>query len=233
MSRSFDREEVEGRGTATASDGTSGPSALSRSGGDDAMRPRSNPEDETSGGFGENRRERFVHRDEVYRVRPSEEALLRDLGTFRVVQEIDLVKGAFRGDAQLARADFRSLRQQGLIRSINFHGIRGGSKRVHTLTAQGHDFVSARSGEGPQFYYWGVVKPAEVEHDSLLYRAYLREGNRIRSEGGAIKRVILDTELKREHYKRVNKPGSFLSEGASGVGPRVAPSGSRWSRDVS
>src|SRR5207249_3230319 len=46
----------------------------------------------------------------------------------------------------------------------------------------------------------------ELEHDVLLYRAYLHEERRLQGEGSTVKRVVLDYELKRDHFKRVNKP---------------------------
>jgi hypothetical protein len=203
MSRSFDRDEPERKEeTGESQNALEG---LSRSGGEN--RPRVASEAEEQQGFGPNKRERITFRDREYRVRPSEGVLLTDLGTFRVVREGDLIKGVYRGDATLARADFRSLRQQGLIRSITFQSLRGGASRVHTLTGEGHNLVVSRNGGKPQFFYWGVVKPSEVEHDSLLYRAYLNERHRIQDQGGSVKRVVLDYELKRDHYSRINKPG--------------------------
>lgn len=200
MSRSIDRPEEKPEPSGLSD-------SLSRSGGD--QRPRVAKEPEAPAGFGANRRETISFRGRDYRVRPSEDAVISDLGKFRVVRETDLVKGVYSGDLQLARADFRSLNRQGLVRSITFQslGTRGdGPTRVHTLTAEGYKLALSRS-QGPQFFYWGTVKPSEVEHDSLLYRAYLHERDRIKGEGGSIKRVILDSELKRAHYSRVNKPG--------------------------
>ena len=121
--------------------------------------------------LGENRRERFVFRDREYRLRPSEGESLRDLGTFRLIREDDLVRGVYSGNAQLAEADLRSLRRQGLVRSITFQSLGDRPIRVHTLTGEGYHFALSRREGPPQFYYWGVVKPSEVKHDSLLYRA--------------------------------------------------------------
>lgn len=202
MSRYLDREERE----AKPEQQSSAEGGLSRSGGTE-LRPRVTVEPDVPEGFGANRRERVLFREREYRIRPSEEEALRVLGTFRVVREDDLTKGVYRGDGELAGADIRSLRRQGLIRSMTFQTVRESPARVHTLTGEGYRYVTSRSPDSPNFYYWGFIKPAEVDHDSLLYRAYMHEERRIRSGGGAIKSVILDTELKRRHLSRVNRPG--------------------------
>ena len=199
MSRSLDREEPR---EEEKPDSSGGPEGLSRSGGE--QRPRVTTEAEAPKSFGENRRERIVFRDHEYRIRPSEDETLRELGQFRIIREDDLVRGVYGDQAGLARSDLRSLRQQGLIRSINFQQFN--PTRVHTLTGAGYNLVTARSGD-PRFYYFGIVKPAEVEHDALLYRAYLRERDRIQENGGTIKRIVLDIHLKGEHFRRLNKPG--------------------------
>jgi uncharacterized membrane protein YgcG len=40
-----------------------------------------------------------------------------------------------------------------------------------------------------------------VEHDSQVYRAYLREAGRLSERGARIDRVVLDYELKREYQQ--------------------------------
>jgi len=209
MSRSFDREPEELQRKAETEDSASSVlEGLSRSGGGES-RPRAHEENDEPKSFGSNRRERIVVKDREYRVRPSESAVLHDLGTFRLIRETDLVKGVHGGDLKLAEADLRSLRQQGLIRTITFSDLEknGASGRVHMLSGKGHALLEARSG-GAKFWYFGAVKRTEVQHDSLLYRAYLRERGRIERGGGTIKRVVLDAQLKRDHFSRTNKPGA-------------------------
>jgi hypothetical protein len=202
MSRSLDRQD-ENREDSGGLDG------LSRSGGEN--RPRAVPNPEPEADFSSNRRERIVFRDREYRVRPSELKVLADLGTFRIIRDDDLVRGVYGGKTQLAQSDLQSLRRQGLIRSITFQSVQGTRARVHTLTGLGHEFANSRR-DSPQFYYWGIVKPAEVEHDSLLYKAFLKERGRIHGQGGTVKEVILDTALKRAHYARTNRPGGSTRE---------------------
>ena len=181
----------------------SGPDiGLSRSGAEE--RPRTTATANPVEDFGANATERVVYRDREFRIRPSAEALIRTLGTFRVVREADLIEGVYGGREQLALSDLKSMRCQGLVRSITFHRLGDEAVRVHTLTGTGHRFVADRNS-GPQFYYWGVVRPSEVHHDALLYRAFIRERDRIREGGGTVKRVVLDAELKSEYYRRLKK----------------------------
>src|SRR5450432_3793923 len=138
MSRSLDREETREEEKSDSSGVLEG---LSRSGGE--KRPRVATEVNASQGFGENRREWFVLRGHRYHIRPSEDQALRELGRFRVIREDDLVRGMYGDQAGLGRSDLRSLRRQGLIRSINFQQLN--PARVHTLTGDGYNLVTARS----------------------------------------------------------------------------------------
>ena len=54
-----------------------------------------------------------------------------------------------------------------------------------------------------------VQKPRELSHDSRIYRAYLRAEARILENGGRVRRVVLDHELKRDYQR-------FLQEGNCG-----------------
>ena len=48
------------------------------------------------------------------------------------------------------------------------------------------------------------MKPREVEHDSQIYRAYLKEAERIGNDGGERLRVRLDFELKAQVQKAIH-----------------------------
>lgn len=198
MSRWLDREEEKQESSSSFLEG------LSRSGGE--ARPRVTTDLQVQKGFGENRRERIVLKDREYRVRASEFEALTVLGRFRVADASDMVRGVYNKDVQLAIADFRSLYEQKLIAWFSFKSAKGNDIRVYTLTPEGRALLTGRSS-GEQRFYAGIVKPAECEHDILLYRAYLREEDRLKDEGSVIKRVVLDYELKGKHFSWVNKPG--------------------------
>ncbi len=52
-----------------------------------------------------------------------------------------------------------------------------------------------------QKLYHGLVKPREAEHDTQIYRAYLKEAEQIERAGAKNLHVELDFELKRNVYK--------------------------------
>jgi hypothetical protein len=80
-----------------------------------------------------------------------------------------------------------------------------GRERAVTLTKRGHHLLEANRRERDdgreQGFYAGVNRPRELSHDARLYRAYLREEERLRAQGAEIHRVILDQELKREYQE--------------------------------
>jgi len=51
--------------------------------------------------------------------------------------------------------------------------------------------------------YYGFVKPREMEHDSLIYRAYRDAAQRIERDGGSNLRVKLDFEIKADVQKDI------------------------------
>ena len=69
-----------------------------------------------------------------------------------------------------------------------------------TATEKGRDAAhrAARdAGHVPEQETWtGLVKPAELSHDTAVYRAALDERARLEAEGGRVVRVRLDAELK-------------------------------------
>ena len=142
-------------------------------------------------------------RDRVYQVRPSERAALDAIGRFRVVDAADMVRWLYGGDSSLARADFAALERQGLIDRATLRDAAGLESRILTLTRDGHNLAQLNARPGQQLY-WGFAKPAECGHDSHLYSAYRREEQRLLNDGCSIKRVVLDYELKREYFSRLN-----------------------------
>src|SRR5262249_47740758 len=76
---------------------------------------------------------------------------------------------------------------------------------VIVLTKAGKAAVESRSDLGNQAVYSGFVKPAEVAHDAAIYRMFHKEAGKIVKEGGVIRRVVLDYELKRNVYAPLAK----------------------------
>jgi len=146
-----------------------------------------------------------VH-DEVYRLRQSEVDALQQVGRFRIVDENDLERFEYADDSTRMREDFRSLRAQGLIERHNIRTADNERLRIVTLTDRGREAAAEFSDpDSRQRYYSGFVKPSEAEHDAALYRMYQAEAAEIRQKGGAVRRVELDFELKREVYGQLGK----------------------------
>ena len=55
-------------------------------------------------------------------------------------------------------------------------------------------------------------RPRELTHDAQVYRAYLKDADRLREEGAFIRRVILDNELKREYQQFLQERNRGKSE---------------------
>jgi hypothetical protein len=149
----------------------------------------------------------IVHdaRHREYTLRGSETRTLSTVGAFRVVSARDLRDHNER-PADPRSGDLRHLREEGLIRTERLEGHRD---MAVVLTKEGRDVLESyrrdvsqeHRREHQQSFYAGLKKPREVEHDSQVYRAYLREAERLGERGARIDRVVLDYELKREYQQ--------------------------------
>ena len=142
-------------------------------------------------------REIVMDGDHRYELNRDDSRSLATVGAFRVVAERDL-----RDQSPDAREpDLRHLRDEGLMRFVALDG----RERAVTLTERGHHLLEAhrrdRDDAREQAFYAGVSRPRELSHDVQLYRAYLREEERLRDQGAEIRRVVLDHELKREYQE--------------------------------
>lgn len=157
-------------------------------------------------------------------LRPEEKKLLLEVGRFRVVRVEDLDRTIYGGKSRLLENDLKYLREKGLVQTRHINLRRDQKRRtierveVVTLTRPGRDLL-IRQGElhADQKVYAELVKPREVEHDSQIYRAYIKEAQRIGQNGGSNLRVQLDFELKSQVQKaiytaRKANPGRDLSE---------------------
>ena len=144
-------------------------------------------------------------------LRGEERKILAEVGRFRVVRTSDLAEIVYGKREGRMERDLTFLREKGLIDvdavTARRDGRGGKVERIEvvTLTKAGQSFVRV-TGELPQDQklYSGLVKPREVEHDSQIYRAYLKEAKRIEREGGTNLRVKLDFELKSDVQKAIH-----------------------------
>jgi len=145
-------------------------------------------------------RERVECRGRAYSLNGTETRALAAIGAFRVVPEDALVRGD--GGAGLRSADLRHLADQGLVTQETITDA-GGARHVLTLTADGQAVLEAHQrpdADGrQQAYSAGVVNARQLPHDVELYRVFREEADRIEREGGRVRRVILDDELKHDY----------------------------------
>ena len=144
------------------------------------------------------------------RLRRQEQQLLAETGRFRVLNVKDVERTIYNGDRRALQTDLEYLRERGLV-SVDSVAPRNDGhwlpqKRIEvvTLTKEGEWLAHETSGYAPeQKLYHGLVKPREAEHDTQIYRAYLKEAERIEKAGGSNLRVELDFELKSKIQKAI------------------------------
>ncbi len=130
----------------------------------------------------------------------AERAVLWDVGRFRVVAAEDLEHVRYADRPSLMRQDVKHLAAEGYLvrRRVPVDG-HGRTMEVLALTRSGRGFL--RRDAGNQALYDGLVKPREIVHDAALYRMFQKEAARIERDGGKVRRVVLDYELKRRAYR--------------------------------
>jgi len=147
-------------------------------------------------------------RGRTYRLRNSEIATMVELGKFRAVANEDLAEFAYGGNNDRMRPDVEHLVRQGLIEMKSIPHEETGSRRLLTLSKNGHRFLTQTQSAGKaQALYHGFAKPREAHHDADLYRLYQRAAAKIESQGGKNLRVVLDYELKKRVYHDLAKLG--------------------------
>lgn len=149
---------------------------------------------------GGDERERVRTRDRDYDLNGADSESLATIGAFRVVQVEDLrdVLEASRGGASADQRVCR-LRETGLLERIP---LDGRERDVVVLTDRGRELLEAhrlgRPDVSRQAFYAGLRKPRELSHDAQVYAAFRRADERLRGQGGRVRRVVLDYELKRD-----------------------------------
>jgi hypothetical protein len=145
-------------------------------------------------------REYVRDRGHQYEIRGSEARTLATVGAFRVVLSRDLHDHNGQ-PCDPRKGDLQSLREQGLIRTVQLDGRKD---VVVVLTKRGRDLLDShrdREKDRGQTFYADLKKPREIEHDAQVFRAYLREAERLQERGARIERVVLDYELKRDYQR--------------------------------
>jgi len=145
-------------------------------------------------------REVVVDGDQRYELNGDDSRTLATVGAFRVVSERDL-RDPREESIDWREPDLRHLRDEGLAEFVKV----GGRERAVTLTDPGRHVLETHRGDREdgreQAFYAGVSRERELSHDVQVYRAYVREHERLRDEGADIRRVVLESELKREYQQ--------------------------------
>lgn len=140
------------------------------------------------------------------RLTDGQRAALFEIGRFRTVAVGDLANHLYQGKATQMQQDLRFLTAMGLIQRRTALVAQGRAKlAVLVLTKAGKRVIEGRGLPESQAVYAGFVKPAEVAHDAAIYRMFHKEAEKIAGQGGIIRRVVLDYELKRTIYAPLAK----------------------------
>ena len=119
---------------------------------------------------------------------------------YRAVSYTDLSEKHFDGHPYATRRAVDQMVRRGIVREHQAEGPRGGTYRVLTATpagARAAQRAARDAGHAAGQQTWsGIVKPAELTHDTAVYRAASVEQARIEAEGGRVTRVRIDAELK-------------------------------------
>jgi hypothetical protein len=127
----------------------------------------------------------------------------------------NLAAFAYGGDKGRMRPDIESLMRQGLVEMKSIPHEEMGSRKLLTLTKNGHRFLTDTQSAGKgQVLYHGFTKPREANHDVDLYRLYQKAAEKIDGQGGRNLRVVLDYEMKKRLCRDLAKlsPGRACSE---------------------
>ena len=125
---------------------------------------------------------------------------IADVGMYRAVSYTDISEQHYDNHPYVTRRAVNRMVRDGLLEEHEATGPQGNTFTVLTATERGRDDAyraAMDAGHVPEQQTWtGLVKPAELSHDTAVYRAALDERARIEADGGRVVRVRLDAELK-------------------------------------
>ena len=125
---------------------------------------------------------------------------IADVGMYRAVAYKDISEQHYDNHPYATRRAVNRMVRDGKLEEHEATGPQGNTFKVLTATERGRDDAyraAIDAGHVPEQQTWtGLVKPAELSHDTAVYRAALDERARIEADGGRVVRVRLDAELK-------------------------------------
>lgn len=151
----------------------------------------------------------YRDRQWTYSLRPSEIQTLRELGTFRAVDSEALAEIAYAGNRDRMEQDLRNLIRQSLITRRSVEAPEKERLQVLALTKTGKRFLAKQKlmPQGQSIYH-GLVKSKEARHDATLYRLFHKAARQIERDGGKVRKVALDYELKKQINKELAQLGA-------------------------
>lgn len=149
----------------------------------------------------------YRDRERTYSLRSSEIQTLKELGTFRAVDSGALAEIGYDGNRNRMDQDLKNLARQSLISRRSIQGAQAERVQILVLTKAGKRFLAKqRLVPKDRPIYHGLVKPKEVLHDASLYCLFHKAARQIERDGGTVRKVALDYEMK----KRINKDLALL-----------------------
>ena len=125
---------------------------------------------------------------------------IADVGMYRAVAYTDISEQHYDAHPYATRRAVSRMVRDRMIEEHEATGPQGHTFTVLTVTQRGREAAhraALDAGHTPEQQTWtGLVKPAELSHDTAVYRAALGERARIEAAGGRVVRVRLDGELK-------------------------------------
>jgi hypothetical protein len=170
-------------------------------------------------------------------LRGSETRTLSTVGAFRVVSARDLrdhnerlpIHGRATSDTSARRGSseprLAGHRDVAVVLTKEGRNVLESNRRDHWRDDRQDGWQDRR-----QEFYADLKKPREVEHDSQVCRAYLREAGRLAGRGARVDRVVLDYELKREYQQWLHERDRDRDE-ADGRPDRNAHEVEEWAHD--
>ncbi len=143
-------------------------------------------------------------RDRTYRLRGMQTQTLAILGTFRVVDTVDLAH--YGKNAHALDADLRSLKRQELVTSQSFYMMSGHRLQIFTLTERGKLLLDRAQRDDPQQHYRaGHTDLNNIRHDVAIYRMYQQETGRLEWGAARILRVISEEEIGHAYHRHLSE----------------------------
>jgi predicted transcriptional regulator len=105
--------------------------------------------------------------------------------------------------------DLKNLARQSLISRRSIQGAQTERVQILVLTKAGRRFLEKQKlvpKDRP--IYYGLVKPKEVLHDASLYRLFHKAARQIERDGGIVRKVALDYELKKQINRELSRLGA-------------------------